>query len=171
MTSPREGYGAPVPAPLLRRFGAVLYEALLLAALVLLTGFVLLPITSGASAQAIVIARPVPRAISFAVIVLVVGVYCVHFWSNGRRTLPMKTWRLELVRRDGSALPMSTAIGRYAAAWVGPLLALAAYVALRDLGHARQGLWLLAFNYAWAFVDRERLFLHDRLAGTRIVAG
>ena len=169
ITAPTEDASEPLGAPLLRRFAAVWYEALLLTALILVTGFVLLPITPGAGAHAIAMARPVARAISFAAIVLGVGAYCVYFWSNGRRTLPMKTWRVKLVRRDGSALALSTAIARYAAAWIGPALAIAAYVALRDVGHARQGLWLLALNFAWAFVDRDRLFLHDRLAGTRIV--
>jgi hypothetical protein len=28
--------------------------------------------------------------------------------------------------------------------------------------------WLVA-PYAWSLIDRERQFLHDRLAGTRIV--
>jgi uncharacterized RDD family membrane protein YckC len=27
----------------------------------------------------------------------------------------------------------------------------------------------VAFNFLWAFVDPERQFLHDRIAGTRIV--
>ena len=29
--------------------------------------------------------------------------------------------------------------------------------------------WLLVVNFLWAFVDPERQFLHDRIAGTRIV--
>jgi len=172
VTSLSSGEMAPSPlvaAPLLRRLGAVLYEALLILALVLVTGFVLLPITPGAGAHALYIPRPAARAISFAVIVLVVGGYCVHFWTAGRRTLPMKTWHVALLRRDGTALDRRTALVRYAAGWIGPALAIAAYVALRDAGHARQGFWLLAFNFLYALVDREQLFLHDRIAGTRIV--
>ena len=170
--APTEAPRAPiVSAPLLRRLGAVLYEALLLTALVLITGFLLLPITPGAGSHALPMARPVARVISFVAIVLVVGAYCVYFWSNGRRSLPMKTWRLALVRRDGATLAVTTAMVRYIAAWIGPALAIAAYVALRDMGHARQGFWMLGFNFAWALVDNERLFLHDRLAGTRLVAG
>ena len=30
--------------------------------------------------------------------------------------------------------------------------------------------WLALLNYAWPIVDPERAFLHDRIAGTRIVA-
>lgn len=156
-------------APLLRRFACVLYEALLIAALILVTGFALLPITPGAGVHALPIARAPARAISFVMIVIVVGAYCVYFWSNGRRTLPMKTWRIAIVTRDGSPLPWPRALARYGASWIGPALAIAAYVALREAGHARQGFWLLATNFVWALVDRERLFLHDRLAGTRLV--
>lgn len=156
-------------APLLRRFGSVLYEALLIAALILVTGFALLPITPGAGVHALPIARAPARAISFVVIVIVVGAYCVYFWSNGRRTLPMKTWRIAIVTRDGSPLSWQRALARYGASWIGPALAIAAYIALREAGHARQGFWLLVTNLVWAFVDPERLFLHDRLAGTRLV--
>ena len=157
-------------APLLRRLGSLVYETLLLAALVLLTGFALLPLMPITGGHTLAIAPPVSRAVSFAAIVVVIGAYCVYFWSGGRRTLPMKTWRLALVRADGAPVTIRTAIVRYAAAWIGPALAIAAFVVLRDVGHARQGLWLLAINFAWAFVDRERLFLHDRIAQTRVVA-
>jgi uncharacterized RDD family membrane protein YckC len=155
---------SPAPgARLGRRLAAVLYENLLLTALVLITGFALLPVN----------ALPVPRrlthAISFAVLVLVLGAYCVHFWTNGRRTLAMKTWRLRLLRRDGAPLDRGAAIVRYAAGWIGPLLTIGAYSALSAGSHARQALWLLAFNFAWAFIDPQRLFLHDRIAGTRLV--
>ena len=48
------------------------------------------------------------------------------------------------------------------------MLALLAYVGapfIRAVGtHA---VWLLAVNYLWAFVDADRRFLHDRIAGTR----
>jgi uncharacterized RDD family membrane protein YckC len=59
----------------------------------------------------------------------------------------MKTWRIRLVRADtGGPLNAGRAVHRY-------LLAL--------LGLAAVGL-----GFAWALVDRDRLFLHDRLAGT-----
>jgi len=36
-------------------------------------------------------------------------------------------------------------------------------------GYARSAVGLLALNYAWALVDPDRQFLHDRIAGTRLV--
>ena len=88
---------------------------------------------------------------------------------RGRCSLPQKTWRLRLVTDDGSNLPRTVALVRYVAGWIGPALALAAYAALRGTGAARWATSLLLFNYAWALVDPDRQFLHDRLAGTRVV--
>ena len=53
---------------------------------------------------------------------------------------------------------------------IGPALALVGYATLRDTGHAGWAAWLLAVNFAWAAVDRDRQFLHDHIAATRIVA-
>ena len=81
----------------------------------------------------------------------------------------MKTWRMSLVRADARPIDARTAITRYLAAWLGPAAALAAYVALKPAGLGAHAAWLLALNFLWAFVDPERQFLHDRIAGTRIV--
>ena len=61
------------------------------------------------------------------------------------------------------------ALLRYVAAWLGPALGLAAYVLLKPLGWGGLAWPLLALNWIAAFVDRDRQFLHDRIAGTRIV--
>ncbi len=69
----------------------------------------------------------------------------------------------------GAAVTLERAAVRYVAGWIGPACAIAGYLALRPYGHGRWALALLAVNYAWAWVDRDRRFLHDRLAGTRLV--
>jgi len=61
----------------------------------------------------------------------------------------MKTWRIRLVTRDGLALRPSRALLRYLLVWL--------TLALGGMG------------IVWALVDRDRQFLHDRLAGTRLV--
>ncbi|MGH8852384.1 MAG: hypothetical protein ACREYD_15450, partial [Casimicrobiaceae bacterium] len=58
---------------------------------------------------------------------------------------------------------------RYLACWIGPAGAIGASLALRPHGHRGWAAALLALNYAWALVDPDRQFLHDRLAGTRMV--
>lgn len=82
-------------------------------------------------------------------LVALAGLYFVWQWLHGGQTLAMKTWRIRLVTRAGAPLGLRHALARY-------LFALA-------------GVVLLGLGFLWALVDRERQFLHDRLAGTRIV--
>ena len=159
----------PGRASLPRRLGALCYEALLLAALALCAGFALLPLASPTRADALTIPPVFVRTMIFCALAAAAAFYYAWFWAKGRRTLPQKTWRLRLVTVDGAALPRTVALLRYVAGWIGPALALAAYAALRGTGAARFAAALLLFNYAWALVDPSRQFLHDRLAGTRVV--
>jgi uncharacterized RDD family membrane protein YckC len=61
----------------------------------------------------------------------------------------MKTWELRLVSADGGPISVQRATLRY-------------LLACLSVGLAGAGL-------AWAAFDRDGQFLHDRLAGTRIV--
>ena len=163
---------APAPAGLARRLGAAVYEALLLIALLFVASFALLPLLTpghAGAATSLVIPELAVRVMLFCALFSIAAAYCVWCWSNGRRTLPMKTWRLTLVTAQGATPTPRRALARYIAAWTGPALALAAYVALRPVGLGAYALWLLAFNFLWAFIDRDRLFLHDRIAGTQLV--
>ena len=137
--------GAPLEAnsaSLARRALALIYEALLLAALLLTAAlpFVMLAHTADAIA-----ARPLFQVYLIAL----TGTYFVWQWRRGGQTLPMKTWRLRVVTRAGSPLELKHALLRF-------VLALA--------GCAAAGA-----GFLWALFDREGLFLHDRLAGTRII--
>jgi uncharacterized RDD family membrane protein YckC len=166
---------APAPlalASLRRRFASLAYELLLLVALLFVASFALLPLVSpghAGTAQALAVPALPQRVAMFCILFAVVAAYFTWCWSDGRRTLPMKTWRLRLVRVDGTDVPRRTALLRYLAAWTGPALALAAYTALARPGMGAHAAWLVGFSWLWAFVDRERQFLHDRLAGTRLV--
>ena len=137
--------GAPAPpfgAPLTRRALSLIYEALLLAA-VLMTGA--LPFVVGAQDADRIAARPLFQVYLIALAALYFG----WQWLHGGQTLPMKTWRLKLVGREGGPLTAVQALMRY-------LFALAGTAAL-------------GAGFLWALVDAEGQFLHDRLAGTRIV--
>ena len=78
-----------------------------------------------------------------------IGTYFVSSWARGGQTLPMKTWRIRIVRWDGNHVTPWRAVHRYVLAW----LSFAA----------------LGAGFFWALFDRDRQFLHDRLAGTAIV--
>jgi uncharacterized RDD family membrane protein YckC len=163
------------PASLRRRLGALVYEWLLLTALVFVASFALLPLVSPEPAAVAPAARtlqlpPVPaRAFTFVALFCVGALYFVTSWAGGRRTLAMKTWRLRLVGPDGNPPDRRRALLRYLAAWIGPAAALAAYLALRPAGLSAHAVWLVAFNWLWAIIDRDRRFLHDRIAGTRVI--
>lgn len=156
------------PASLARRLAALSYEALIYAALILLAGFLTIPLVPAGASGPQVPDLPA-KVLSFALVFGLGALYYGWSWTGGRRTLPMKTWRMRLVRADGTALDGRTALLRYFAAWIGPALALLAYVALRNTRLGVYAVGLIALPYAWAIVDPDRRFLHDRIAGTRIV--
>ncbi|MBK9117194.1 MAG: RDD family protein [Betaproteobacteria bacterium] len=160
---------APPPAGLARRFAALVYELLLATAIVLITGFAALPLVSPGASGALEVPGLAQRVVLFCLVFTALAAYFTWSWSRGRRTLPMKTWRLALVLADGRAVPVRAALARYLAAWIGPALAVGIYAALRPAGLGAHAAWLVAFNFLWAFVDPARAFLHDRIAGTRIV--
>lgn len=81
---------------------------------------------------------------------LVIGLYFAGTWRRRGQTLAMKTWKLRLVGANGRSITLRQAILRYVCAW--PCLALG-------------GIGIL-----YAPFDRDRQFLHDRLAGTKIVS-
>jgi uncharacterized RDD family membrane protein YckC len=135
--------GVPLEAAsLARRLGALAYEVLLLLALLFFSAFAFQGATSSLLEGWI-------RHLFQVYLFLVAGLYFVLCWMRGGQTLPMKTWRLKLVCADGSALPARKAVLRYLLAWLSVLAA--------------------GFGFLWAALDRDGQFLHDRLAGTRIV--
>ncbi|MCC7325285.1 MAG: RDD family protein [Burkholderiales bacterium] len=164
---------APPLAGLLRRLASLAYELLLLVAIVFVAGFVLLPlITPGPMENATTLTVPAlsQRVALACLLFMVAAAYFVWSWSGGRRTLPMKTWKLRLVMADGtSPVPVQAALGRYLATWIGPVLAVTTYAALQGRGFDALAAWLVAFNFLWAFIDPARQFLHDRVMGTRLV--
>jgi len=112
---------------------------------------------------------PGARALSATLSLAACALYCAGFWADGRRTLAMKTWHLALRTREGVPPGVGRALLRYFACLAGPALAIAGFAALQPFGYERWALALFAFNYAWAIVDPDRVFLQDRLAGTRLV--
>ena len=160
--------GAAASAGLARRLASVVYEALIATAIVLVAGYALTPVMSPLAdpGGALVVPGYTRRVAGFGFVVALLGAYFVTCWSGGRRTLPMKTWRMRLVDRAGRPIGTGRAIARYAAAWIGPATALLLYAAT----NSRLAALALALPYAWALDDPGRQFLHDRAAGTRRVA-
>lgn len=101
----------------------------------------------------------------------VLGAYFIWFWAHGGQTLPMKTWHVKVVTADGRPLSMRRAAFRYVLSWLWFVPGLALAAALRAEG------WMMVIvatvsTIIWAltiYFDPQRQFLHDRMAGTRLV--
>jgi uncharacterized RDD family membrane protein YckC len=166
------GHAAPARAGLARRLAATAYDSLLIGALALLLEFLLLPFLGlpvPTPSERLPLLSPGARAVCFAAVFAVCGAYCAWMWSGGRRSLAMRTWHLAITTRAGAPLGKVRALCRYLAWWIGPACAIAAYVLLHAVDSGPWALALLALNYAWALADPDRQFLHDRIAGTRIL--
>lgn len=129
---------------ILRRLAAMAYEILLLSG-VLAVLLVLPHVLLGAFAH-----RVATPALLWAHLFTVLLAYCLGFWSHGGQTLAMKTWRIRLRTRRGTPVRPLQALLRYLLCW--------------------PSLGLGGIGIAWALIDRDRQFLHDRLAGTRLVS-
>lgn len=130
-----------------RRFAAVIYDTLLLVAMLMILTTVLVigvlrveitPQTVGAWAY-------VYRA---ALLAIIVAYYLLN-WTRSGQTLGMRAWHLRAVTAAGKPLTLKSAALRLA--WAA-------------LAWAPAGLGVL-----WVYLDRDHLAVQDRLSDTRIV--
>lgn len=101
----------------------------------------------------------------------VIGAYFIWFWTHSGQTLPMKTWRMRVVTLDGKPLPFKRALARYFLAWLWFLPGLAIAWALDAKAWTAISI-VMANVIAWALtahVHPSRQFLHDRIAGTKLI--
>lgn len=154
------------PPSIKRRLTAMVYETFLLAAVEMLAVALWLIVTGNRH-------DPLFQHGLKAWLFLVTGTYFVYSWTNSGHTLAMKTWRLCVVTEGGARLPLRTAVLRYLAAWGWFLPALLVCWLAGLHGKGEMAAALAIGIAAWsmtALFDKDRRFLHDRVAGTRIVA-
>ena len=162
---------SPIPqtASLWRRFGAFVHELLFLVAYLFIVGLIFASLSgeSMSAGRPQVLTGPIAM-FQQAYLFMSIGAYFIYFWINGRRTLAFKTWHLKLVANSGGSVIVKAAVIRYVATWIGPALGLALFMWIGTRGSAW---WVFAIftNFLWAFVDPARQFLHDRIAGTRVI--
>lgn len=125
-----------------RRIICLIYESLLLLAILFIASFIFHLIFRDTHTAYF-------RSLFQLYLLVIMGYYFVWYWTHGGQTLAMQTWKMRLVAVDGSGLTKKQAITRY-------LLALI-------------GIFLFGSGIIWALFDRDHQFLHDRLAGTRII--
>lgn len=130
-------------APLGRRLGCLLYEALVILALGIFLFLLPLALFVGVSKL-----MPGPGLL-WLYLFLLLGTYFVWCWVRAGQTLAMKTWRLHLVdAQTGYPLRPLQALVRYGMGWI---------------------CWPTGLALLWCALDPDKQFLHDRIAGSRIV--
>jgi uncharacterized RDD family membrane protein YckC len=129
-------------ASLRRRLASLFYEILVAGSLLFVAAFAFSGAATGPLAGW---ARHGFQAYLFGML----AAYFIWSWVRGGQTLPMKTWRIKVLNKDNQPLGTRVACIRYLAGWVSTLT--------------------FGAGFLWAVFDRDRQFLHDRLAGTRIV--
>jgi uncharacterized RDD family membrane protein YckC len=130
-----------------RRLAALIYDSLLLAAILVTYTAVALVLTRGKALteQSAGLWWYVYRAGE----ILVIGGYFVLNWTRSGQTLGMRAWHLRTVTDSGRPLTFAPAVLRF-------LCALLAWAPA-------------ALGVLWLYVDPKHLALHDRLSKTRVL--
>lgn len=129
-------------ASLGRRLGAILYDSLLVLALMFLGT---LPFVAARGGE------PVnPGDVPYQLMMLLIlYLFFIGYWCRHGRTLGMQSWRLTVETAHGDKPDIKAATVRFFAAIVS---------------------WLpLGLGFWWQLWDKDRLTWHDRWSGTRLV--
>ena len=132
----------PIVTPsLFRRLAAMLYDGLLLLALSMLaTALLTLPLGMPTGYRL--------TALQFLLFGIIPLLFFCGFWVYGGQTLGMRSWRLKLLRVDGTPVGWRDALKRHFAALLS---------------------WLpCGLGFIWILFDRDNLAWHDRLSNTRL---
>ncbi len=160
------------PVGLLRRLAALLYDTLLVVALLFIATFAALPFTEG---EAITHESLGDMAYLYQGWLLAVAFgYFGSCWVRGGQTLGMRAWRIRLVSASGSSPGWRSAVLRFA---IGAFLAVTALTGIAVLAQAATGLRAVAgallvlpavANLAWIAAGPGRQSLQDRASGLRM---
>jgi uncharacterized RDD family membrane protein YckC len=149
-----------------RRLISMVYEAFLIVSVEALAVLAYLFVTRNQHTAAIDHGRN-------AVFFLVAAAYFIHSWSGSGHTLAMKTWRIKVVKLGCKSVPLRAAMIRYLMAWGWFLPAIVACYAFGWKSVREVGIAFAVGVVAWALtalLDKDRQFLHDRIAGTRLIS-
>lgn len=134
----------PEHCSLKRRLLAVIYDSVLLSAVLFFATAIALPANAGAAFEQ-------GNALYSMYLLLASYAYFTWQWKKGRQTLGMRAWRIYLTTATGEALTWRRLSLRFALA----CLSWAAFGA----------------GFAWALFDPDRLAFHDRFSDTMLVLG
>jgi uncharacterized RDD family membrane protein YckC len=134
---------ATTPPGFFRRLGAMLYDSLLLLAILIMVSFPYVWLTGGAEQGFFV--HTLYRIYLLAISFLFFG----GFWVRGGQTLGMRTWNIKVVRTDGGPVTWAIALRRFILALI--------------------SLLCLGLGFFWILFDRDKLAWHDRWSGTKLI--
>jgi uncharacterized RDD family membrane protein YckC len=158
---------SPTVPSITRRLAAIPYEGLLLLALVLIASFPIAGLKGATLAG-------MPHLLFQLYLFAVTATYFVWQWQKSGQTLPMKTWRFRVVSAADQPITLRRGLIRFICCLIffGP----ACVGILLFFFPARLSpvitMWFflpMIATLLYARFDANRQFLHDRLAGTKLV--
>lgn len=127
---------------LLRRIAAILYDILLVTAILFLTTIPFIALRDGESVEP---ENPVHQV----TLLLMIYAFFVGFWFRRGRTLGMQSWGLQLQDTSGEIPSVGACSIRFVAAIIS---------------------WIpFGLGFLWQLWDKDKLTWHDRISGTRLV--
>ena len=127
---------------LLRRLMAILYDTMLLVAVLLFASLLATPFLGEQPS-------PLAMVIYRVYLVLVIFFFFAWFWSHGGQTLGMTAWRIRLINSRPGPLSLWQLLLRF-------LAAIASWL-------------VLGLGFIWSLFDRDGLTWHDRYSMTELV--
>lgn len=152
---------------LLRRGGALLYDALLVLGVLFFATAIMLPFRGGMAFST----QGWGHAIYQVYLLLAVYGFFAGFWVRGGQTLGMKAWKIRVESNSGGTVTAWQAAWRFTPVWLAASIYLPGSAIWPDASGslALLGGGICAVDFIWALLDTDKQCLHDRIAGTRMV--
>ena len=126
---------------LLRRLAAIVYDLLLLLAVLFAATAMLLPVNGGEAFTS--------RQVFFPLYLLVISFFFyAWFWTHGGQTLGLRAWKIKVLTFDQTPINWQQAMARFVAAIVS---------------------WaVLGLGFWWIIFDKNKHSWHDKLSKTAL---
>lgn len=128
-------------AGLFRRLAAMLYDALLLMAILFAATAAALPFNDGEAFAS-------NNLYFHAYLIFICFVFYAWFWINSGQTLGLKAWKLRILTEDRQPMTWQQALTRF----IGAIVSWSAF----------------GLGFIWILIDRDKRAWHDRLSRTAV---